>query len=140
MSEKKETVNGDSNDSKRETIAQKKKKNNSEQIKQYRFKPGNPGGPGRPKGYKDFRTVLAEVADMEAPHKFLKKMLAEGVKLPDSTWRYLLASTALLKAAGGSTRHLEIVLDRLEGAVKQQIETSGSVNVNYVDLPKEFEE
>jgi hypothetical protein len=138
MSENSQTAN-DSED-KRVTIGQKKKKSDPERIRPYRFKPGNPGGPGRPKGYKDFRTVLAEVIDMEAPQKQIKKMLAEGVKLPNSTWRYLLASTALLKAAGGSTRHLEIVLDRLEGAVKQQIETSGNLNVNYVELPKEFEE
>jgi len=104
------------------------------------FQCGNPGGPGRPKGAVEFRTVLAELIDMNAPDKHVKRLKQHGVKLPASTWRYLLASTALLKAAGGSTRHLEIVLDRLEGAVKQQIETSGSVNVNYVELPKEFEE
>jgi hypothetical protein len=107
----------------------------AERIKQYRFKPGNPGGPGRPKGSRSFTSILEEVAEYEAPERFIEKLKESGVQLPERSWLYVLAAVALAKAAGGSVRHLEIVLDRLLGKPKQPVDAS--VNILNIDHASE---
>jgi hypothetical protein len=107
----------------------------AERIKQYRFKQGNPGGPGRPKGSRSFATILEEVAEYDAPERFIEKLKESGVQLPERSWLYVLAAVALAKAAGGSVRHLEIVLDRLLGKPKQPVDAS--VNILNIDHASE---
>ena len=111
--------------------SQNAKEQRVERLKQYRFKPGNPGGPGRPKGSRSFTTILEEVAEYDAPERFIEKLKESGVELPEKSWLYVLAAVALAKAAGGSVRHLDIVLDRLLGKPKQPVDAS--VNILNID-------
>lgn len=107
-----------------------------ERIKANQFKPGNPGGPGRPKGSRSFNTILSQVAELEAPDRFIEKLKESGVELPERSWLYVLSAVALAKAAGGSVRHLEIVLDRMMGKAVQPI----NANLNVINLDSASEE
>lgn len=88
------------------------------------FKPGSPGGPGRPKGSVSISKALEKMLEYKAPKKYIEKLKESGVKLSENTWRGVLAAITIAKAAGGSVRHLEILLDRLYGKPVQKVETT----------------
>jgi hypothetical protein len=75
------------------------------------FQPGNPGGPGRPA-----TATFSEIA---------RELLKETDPKKRKTKARLLVERAYAKAARGSARHLEILLDRVEGKVKQVAELTG---------------
>lgn len=85
--------------------------------KDKQFQKGNPGGPGRPPGVSI--TAIAKRMLAEASPE-TRKQIAENI-----------AAQWLAKAAEGSPKHLEILLDRTEGKVTQPIEVEGNMTMGF---------
>lgn len=94
-----------------------------------RFKKGNPGGPGRPRKDAQLKTVLAWTID-EAKFKDDKT----GVSY---TGREAVARKLLSLALGGDIQAIRIVLDRIDGPVKQELIHSGALSLG--DLIKKVD-
>lgn len=92
-------------------------------LKEHCFKPGHTGNPnGRPKK-TPITDALRTLLDSKAPAKLLKKYVpGHG---GDLTYGEVFAASILDRAAGGSDRMVEVVLDRIEGKVNQTVSGPG---------------
>lgn len=78
-----------------------------------------PNPKGRPKGSKSITTYMREMLDAKV---LTKDIDGKMVKLPMSQ---IIAMASLKKAATGCPKHLNTMLDRLEGAVVQKQKVEG---------------
>jgi hypothetical protein len=96
------------------------------------FKKGQVGNPHGVNNYAKrqqtnrISSFLAILADKQA-----KKLLDEP---HDMTVAEMIARRIYEHAAGGNAKFAEIALDRTEGRLKDQLEISGEVNVDYAAL------
>lgn len=121
--------------------ARKREANEKRLANLKKFEPGNPGGPGRPKGSLSMQRIFKEVAEMAAPEEYITRLEERGVILSGKTWGDIITIVAFARAAGGSPRHLEIVLDRILGKATQNIDARiiGDVNLVFEKKPRQRE-
>lgn len=86
-----------------------------------KFKPGNKGGPGRPKGSTGPSLKAALVRAIENSPEKDGKTILDG-----------LATVWLRQALAGDVRFLAMILDRLDGPVKQEIVQDTTVFIERV--------
>jgi hypothetical protein len=79
-------------------------------------------GPGRPKGRRNFKTILEELAQYEAPAKMVEALRKNMPNLPEKTTiDTAIAARAVLDALAGDSRAREQYLERTEGKVPDRI-------------------
>ena len=87
-----------------------------------KFKPGNKGGPGRPKGSTgpSIKAALVRAID-NAPTREDGRTVLDG-----------LAQVCLRQAMAGNFQYMSMLLDRLDGPVKQEIVTDSTIVIERV--------
>lgn len=87
-----------------------------------RFAKGNRGGPGRPRGSKGFSIKAA-----------LDRAIEESIREEDGrSILDALARTAIKAAADGDFRFWKELIDRYDGAIRQQIDQDQTVRIERV--------
>jgi hypothetical protein len=102
--------------------------------KEHQFTSENNPGVGRPKGIKNFKTILRNIAEQKELHT----NPITGEKSPTELI-IVLAWQLYKKARSGDLKALEMILDRTEGKLKQQLEHSGDTE-NPIVFKRLFDE
>lgn len=98
------------------------------------FKPGQTGNPnGRPKKDWTWKDLLQEAAE-EMMEVKKKDKNGNTVVTGRRALKELVARKLLTAAAGGNIQAANVLMNRMEGMPKQQIEQSGEVNLNINDM------
>jgi hypothetical protein len=88
--------------------------------KDTQFKPGESGNPnGRPKKGDSWADILKEALSEEVDYKGDKK-----------TYKRLIAEVLRKHALKGDPRHLQMIMDRMDGKPNQKIEAEGDIKIN----------
>lgn len=85
-----------------------------------RFEEGNPGGPGRPKGSRNFKTIATEYLRMQ--RKNFEKMNPQDQLMYEN-----IVAGAIRRAVNRGGSDLMVILDRVEGAVDQNVNINGQL-------------
>lgn len=110
---------------------------NPENIVEHQFKPGESGNPsGRPKGITSITTTLKKLMNAKYYKKVKNPITKEDTRNKGAD---ILAFELFKKASKGDLKALEIILDRMDGKVKDHTvlgfddnNIKVNLNVSYV--------
>lgn len=98
---------------------------NPENIEPYKMKPGETRNPdGRPKNALSFKTILRKIIEASENHEDFKNPISGKIEKQDQLT--LIIWRLLQKARSGDLKAIEMMLDRVDGKPKQEIEHSGN--------------
>lgn len=92
----------------------------------------SPNPKGKPKGTRSLTTILRELMNAGAPDMLQKgemKELLKRLKIAKPTNGDLLMLRLFIKGMQGDTKAMEMVIDRMDGKPKQEVEINGSSKI-----------